>query len=191
MVQSRPRDWLIAHYARMPAEWRPHYRVALFTAWRTRAVLYRWWVLSFFVDRLGRPEWQRRLDIRGWENLEAARAAGAPVILATLHFGTVPLLPYWLSTRGLVVGSVVKDDIVALSPVRQSTGRATFSGARSSPGTRLARSSASCGPATACWWRSTIRAASRSRSRLTAARSAWPPEHCGWPRQAVPGSCPV
>ena len=58
-------------------------------------------VLAFLPDRLNQPRWRDRFEITGLDTLEAARAAGRPVILAFCHFGPFVLIPNFLRARGI------------------------------------------------------------------------------------------
>lgn len=58
-------------------------------------------VLAFLPDRLHQPRWRDRFEIAGLDPLEAARAAGRPVILAFCHFGPFVLIPNFLRARGI------------------------------------------------------------------------------------------
>ncbi|MBN8246868.1 MAG: hypothetical protein J0L84_05425 [Verrucomicrobia bacterium] len=57
-------------------------------------------VPAFLPDRLGGPRWRGRCEFTGLDSLEAARAAGRPVVVAFCHFGPFGLLSHWLRARG-------------------------------------------------------------------------------------------
>ena len=87
---------LPAALAPRTAGWRWLWRVAA-----GRSAVYTTRLLSFWPDRLREARWSRRCELLGLAPLEAALAAGRPVILATLHYGDLTMLYHWLRSRGL------------------------------------------------------------------------------------------
>ncbi|MCG3181862.1 MAG: hypothetical protein BIFFINMI_04297 [Phycisphaerae bacterium] len=57
--------------------------------------------MRFIPERLGRPRWRARCRIEGLDRLEAIRATGRPIVLATLHFGGMAEIFHVLRARGL------------------------------------------------------------------------------------------
>jgi lauroyl/myristoyl acyltransferase len=76
-------------------------------------------VLCTLPDRLVLPRWRERCRIEGEANLLAARAGGRPVILATLHYGGMLLLRYWLRVLGHPAAMLVREQLAQRSPLKQ------------------------------------------------------------------------
>jgi lauroyl/myristoyl acyltransferase len=58
------------------------------------------WIIP---DRLQLARWRRRCRCSGLERFEQICAAGRPVIVASVHFGPLVAMHYWLRSRGLEV----------------------------------------------------------------------------------------
>jgi lauroyl/myristoyl acyltransferase len=65
--------------------------------------------LCAIPDRLARAPWQGRCVIENAAALDQALANRRPVVLATVHFGGLLLLRYWLRARGYPVASLVAE----------------------------------------------------------------------------------
>ena len=89
----------------------------LFKRWRhfSRAQSH-WWLLGW-IDRLGAPKWQRRLELQGLEKLKAELAERA-VIVCSLHTTSVPALGAWLRSVGVPAAHVPADRTWFSSPSR-------------------------------------------------------------------------
>ncbi len=57
--------------------------------------------LRYFPDRLASPKWLALCEIEGLAPVQAALAAGRPVILATVHFGVYAQARLWLRAHGV------------------------------------------------------------------------------------------
>src|SRR5438132_9217323 len=87
----------ITQFYRLPLSFRPLPRSTwIWRVWlrRTQVNLAR--LLCLWPDRLGDPRWQKYCRSSGMEQFEDVRARGGPVILATLHFGPLSVLRFWL-----------------------------------------------------------------------------------------------
>src|SRR5262245_39911590 len=78
----------------------------LWRLWTRRTALVMTRFHRFWPDRLREPRWQNQCQIRGGEQLDAVLNRGRPVILATLHFGSLTELYHCLRARGLAVAGV-------------------------------------------------------------------------------------
>jgi len=52
-------------------------------------------------DRLKEKRWSRRCRIEGGDNLVGCKAGNRGAVLASIHFGPVETLPYWLRSQGI------------------------------------------------------------------------------------------
>lgn len=97
------------HWNRIPATLR-HRDLGLPDFWRRRlrSALAR--CLTFWPDRLGAPHWQQRIRYEGLHHVLTVLNDGAPAVLATLHFGVLFLLRYFLRARGIAASVLVAQD---------------------------------------------------------------------------------
>lgn len=97
------------HWNRIPATLR-HRDLELpdFLRRRLRSSLARF--LTFWPDRLGAPRWQQRIRYEGLHHVLTVLNGGAPAVLATLHFGVLFLLRYFLRARGIAASVLVAQD---------------------------------------------------------------------------------
>jgi hypothetical protein len=73
--------------------------------WRTQLCLAE--LFALWPDQIHKARWRRHCRCTGIEHLEAARGGGRPVILATLHFGPLIVLRYWLRARGFPLAALL------------------------------------------------------------------------------------
>jgi lauroyl/myristoyl acyltransferase len=83
--------------------------ISIWRIWRhwTRVNMTK--LLTAWPDRLADPRWRRRGRCIGLEQLEQAAASERPVILATVHYGPLAVLHYWLRAGGLPTAALVYD----------------------------------------------------------------------------------
>ncbi len=73
-------------------------------------MLWRWHLTCGAVlvySRLGLPHWKKRFKISGTPPQALPEWGTRPIILACLHVGAFPILPYWLRSLGIPAGTVV------------------------------------------------------------------------------------
>jgi lauroyl/myristoyl acyltransferase len=100
----------LAEFDRLPAAVRrPAGRLAWkMGLWRQRSRLHRAKLVSYWSDRLSTRRWARLCRFEGSPaSLDALGAGARPVILATLHYGPVEMLHYWLRSRRVPVAILV------------------------------------------------------------------------------------
>jgi lauroyl/myristoyl acyltransferase len=71
-------------------------------------------ILLARLATLSPREEARQFEVVGWEQLEAERAAGRPVILGGSHFGVNRVFSLWLARQGVEVMSLAHEDQVRL-----------------------------------------------------------------------------
>ncbi|MBI5775324.1 MAG: hypothetical protein HZA89_16510 [Verrucomicrobia bacterium] len=86
--------------------------------WRAATAFHLSRFICFFPHRLTAPEWRERCRLRGFAPVRAALAAGRPVVLATLHFGPLPLMRYWLRAGGIPAATMVSESAGSRSALR-------------------------------------------------------------------------
>jgi len=102
----------LVKYRRYRRDWRPVPRsllpegpgLRLFQSERMQVHFSR--LVTFWPDRLAQSRWQARCRYEGLEPLIRARESRTPILLATLHFGPLPLLRYLLRARQLPVAGL-------------------------------------------------------------------------------------
>ena len=77
---------------------------------RTRLELSLW--MLYWRDRLPSPRWRRRCPVRGLEHLPVGR----PVVLATLHFGPLGIMPTILRMHGLRAAVLAAPEFIETRP---------------------------------------------------------------------------
>ena len=73
---------------------------------RSRYELKAGTLARLWPDRLAEPRWQARCRLHGAAAVRGLLAAGRPVVLATLHYGSLTELFHWLRAAGLPVAAV-------------------------------------------------------------------------------------
>jgi lauroyl/myristoyl acyltransferase len=99
LVELRWRQ-LAAAWRRFPESWRPEplrYFLRRTFGHPHARLVYAW------PDRLRSSRWSSRCLVEGSCDLTQLRDSGRRLVFASLHFGPVETLPYWLRAKGVVV----------------------------------------------------------------------------------------
>ena len=93
------------HNLRPPAFWKgtgasSHY-LQMIWSWQLTCTA----ILAY--SRLGLPYWKKRFKTSGTPPQARPDWGTRPVVLASLHVGAFPILPYWLRSLGIPAGAVV------------------------------------------------------------------------------------
>jgi lauroyl/myristoyl acyltransferase len=73
-------------------------------------MIWRWQLTGAAIlhyHRLGLPYWQRRFHIQGTPPWELPEWGKRPFVVAFLHTGAFPLIPFWLRSRGIPAAFVL------------------------------------------------------------------------------------
>jgi lauroyl/myristoyl acyltransferase len=92
----------VARLPTAPADKRPGF----LTRWRFHAAMHHRWLMLFWSDRWHKPRWKSRFTAEGAEIIDRV-AKERPIVIITVHTGSMIVLGGWLMSRGLGVGSVI------------------------------------------------------------------------------------